>query len=82
LSTYGSYRNIQQLNTQDPVYITNVIPDSEPMRPELIAVIILAIINGLLIGLIGYYIITKCKRLDKIFDNTPVTPYEKDQDKF
>jgi len=52
------------------------------MRPELIAVIILAIINGLLIGLIGYYIITKCKRLDKIFDNTPVTPEEKDQDKF
>jgi len=61
LSTYGSYRNIQQLNTQDPVYITNVIPDSEPMRPELIAVIILAIINGLLIGLIGYYIIPNAK---------------------
>ena len=54
------------MNTHDPVYITNVIPGSEPMRPEVIAVIILSIIIGLLIGVLGYIIFSKQRRLDKI----------------
>jgi hypothetical protein len=43
-----------------------VIPGSEPMRPEVIAVIILSIIIGLLIGVLGYIIFSKQRRLDKI----------------
>ena len=49
------------------MYITNVNPDTAtPMRPEVVAVIILSIIIGLLIGILGYLIFSKWRRLDKI----------------
>jgi hypothetical protein len=59
------------LNTQDPVYITNAIPDSDPIRPELIAIIILCIINVISFGLIGYLIFIKRKRITKVNVETP-----------
>ncbi len=59
------------MNTQDPVYITNAIPDSDPIRPELIAIIILSIINVISFGLIGYLIFIKRKRITKVNIETP-----------